>query len=278
MTASPGGVAGLAGSDRWAPLRRWERPLRHGTILASIAWVLLIALGRFDLGTDAWAYWLSGSVPWYEAEYGGVSTFNYSPAFGQVLAPFVLLPWPLFAAGWAGLMLASLFALGGRWGWALLFLPPVAFELYAGNVHLLLAVAIVVGFRYPAAWAFVLLTKVTPGVGLLWFAVRREWRRLFVALGVTAAIVAVSFALDPDAWSRWITYLVSAPGVSIGYPHVPIPLVVRLPISAGIVVWGALTDRRWTVPMAAMLALPVIWPGSLAMLVAIIPLHRRTTD
>ena len=49
-------------------------------------------------------------------------------------------------------------------------------ELAGGNISLLLAVAIVVGFRWPAAWAFVLLTKVTPGIGLLWFVVRREWR------------------------------------------------------------------------------------------------------
>ena len=44
-------------------------------------------------------------------------------------------------------------------------------------------VAIVLGFRWPFTWAFVLLTKVTPGVGLLWFAVRREWRSLAIALG-----------------------------------------------------------------------------------------------
>ena len=28
--------------------------------------------------------------------------------------------------------------------------------------------------RWPAAWAFVLLTKMTPGIGLLWFAFRRD--------------------------------------------------------------------------------------------------------
>ena len=36
------------------------------------------------------------------------------------------------------------------------------------------------------SWAFVLLTKVTPGIGLLWFAIRRRWRDLAIALGVTA--------------------------------------------------------------------------------------------
>ena len=47
----------------------------------------------------------------------------------------------------------------------LLALPPVALELYHGNIHLWIAAAIVLGFRYPWTWAFVLLTKVTPGVG-----------------------------------------------------------------------------------------------------------------
>ncbi len=61
-----------------------------------------------------------------------------------------------------------------------------------GNVHMLLALAIVLGFRWPATWSFVLLTKVTPGIGLLWFAVRREWRSLAIALGATAVLVTLS--------------------------------------------------------------------------------------
>ena len=96
----------------------------------------------------------------------------------------------------------NLIWLGGRgvrvlW---LLALPPVALELYHGNVHLWIAAAIVLGFRYPWTWAFVLLTKVTPGLGLVWFAARREWRSLAIALGVTAAIVAVSLVLDRQLW------------------------------------------------------------------------------
>ena len=83
----------------------------------------------------------------------------------------------------------------------LLAFPPVAIDLYHGNIHLLLAVAIVLGFRYPAAWAFVLLTKVTPGIGLLWFAARGEWRKLGIALGFTAAIVAVTFVFMPAGGS-----------------------------------------------------------------------------
>ena len=81
-------------------------------------------------------------------------------------------------------------------------------EVAGGNVSLLLAVAIVVGFRWPAAWALVLLTKLTPGIGLLWFAVRREWRSLAIALGATAAIVAVSFVILPDQWRDWVDVVI----------------------------------------------------------------------
>ena len=70
-------------------------------------------------------------------------------------------------------------------------------EIAGGNISLLLAVAIVWGFRWPWTWAFVLLTKITPGVGLLWFALRREWRQLAIALGATAAVAGG--VVRPDA-------------------------------------------------------------------------------
>ena len=71
--------------------------------------------------------------------------------------------------------------------WALAWLAffPVASELYHGNIDLILAAAIVAGFRWPVAWAVVLHTKLTPGIGLLWFAVRREWRPLLIAGAAT---------------------------------------------------------------------------------------------
>ena len=50
------------------------------------------------------------------------------------------------------------------------------------------------------------------------------------------------------------------------------PLLLRAPIGALIVIWGARTNRRWTVPVGCLLALPVIWYGSLAILVGVLPL------
>jgi hypothetical protein len=135
-------------------------------------------------------------------------------------------------------------------------------------VHFLIAAAIVLGFRAPAAWAFPILTKVTPGLGVLWFAVRREWRALGLALGGTAAVVAVSFALVPSAWSDWFAFLLASPGRSQ-------LLVPRTAIAAVLVAFGAATGRRWLVPVAIWLALPIVWVNSWVILLAAIRLRGR---
>jgi hypothetical protein len=99
-----------------------------------------------------------------------------------VLAParWLGVPWPAFLAAWTLLLLAVLRWLGGRWTLPLLFFPPVLGELWLGNVNLLIGAAIVIGFRWPAAWSFVILTKLTTGIGLVWCLVRalrarRRW-------------------------------------------------------------------------------------------------------
>src|SRR5207247_6135780 len=137
---------------------------------------------------------------------------------------------------WTVLLLAALTFLVGPvlLGAAVLLALP---ELLGGNITLLIAAALVVGFRWPAAWAFVLLTKVTPGVGLLWFAVRREWRSLGIALGTTAAVVVISAVVAPDAWLQWPGVLAGIAGRGGTWAAVPVPLLVRLPVAVAIIVW-----------------------------------------
>ena len=55
-------------------------------------------------------------------------------------------------------------------------------------------------------------SKVTPGIGLLWFLLRREWRSLAIALGTTLAIVVGSFLLAPSAWFDWYSFLRGSTG------------------------------------------------------------------
>ena len=71
-------------------------------------------------------------------------------------------------------------------------LPPAAGRLGATFARpKALAIACVlalVGLGWPAAWALPLLPKVTPGIGVVWFLVRREWRSLAIAVGLGIAV------------------------------------------------------------------------------------------
>jgi Glycosyltransferase family 87 len=230
---------------------------------------------------DTHAYW---AVPLNDlygaARAGGADAYLYAPAFAQALAPFKALPWPVFAGLWLLLMALCLVAIAGVWALLVAFIPPVLIELQAGNIHLPLALAIGLGLRYPATWAFVLLTKPTLGIGLLWFVVRREWRHLAMALGSTAAVVAVSFVIAPNAWPAWIEALAANAGHPISPDYsgvIHIPLLIRLPVAALTVIWGARTDRPWTIAVATTLALPILWINGLAVLLAA-PLLMRWDD
>jgi hypothetical protein len=256
-------------------LARFARPVRDGLIVVGLGraayyfFVQGIQPWTF-IGVDARAYWqVDLAHPYLTSGVGDVSAYLYSPAFAQVMAPFSLLPFPAFDALWTALLLVVCAWLIRPWPWAgLMLLLPISYELLVGNVNFLIAAAIVLGFRAPAAWAFPILTKVTPGLGVLWFAVRREWRALGLALGGTAAVVAVSFALVPSAWSDWFAFLLASPGRSQ-------LLVPRTAIAAVLVAFGAATGRRWLVPVAIWLALPIVWVNSWVILLAAIRLRGR---
>lgn len=255
------------------PLRR---ALRDGAVIAGLLFTaylfIIVAPQQGTVGFDTFAYWnVNGADP-YQAGVGGLGAFNYTPPIARLFDPFGALAWPTFLWLWLALLLGNIIWLGGRGHrviWLLAF-PPVALELYEGNVHIWIAAAIALGFRYPWTWGFVLLTKVTPGIGLLWFAVRREWRALGIALGVTGVIIVVSLLVDGQLWVDWLSFIASTPeGGSVAQFQIPIPLWIRLPVAAVLVAWGARTDRRWTVPVAATLALPVLWVSGFAICAAL---------
>ena len=107
-----------------------------------------------------------------------------------------------------------------------------------------------------------------PAVGLLWFVVRREWRSLAIAVGTIGVIVLASFIVSASAWIDWIRFLLASSGGS-EYP------VLRLALGAILVVIGAATGRRWLVPVAVLLALPVPYVNSWVILLAVIRLRDR---
>ncbi len=257
------------------------RAIRDGLIiagwLATFFTLTVVVSAAHSFAYDAYSYWSIDFNDLYGRAMSSnfaLGAFRYTPPIAFLFGPLGALPWWLFVWLWSALSVAILTWLGGRWSLVVLALPPVALELYHGNVHLLIAAAIALGFRFPWTWSFVILSKLSPGIGVLWFAARREWRSFAVALGATAVISAVTLVFAPDYWVDFVRSIQS----NLNEPQyfsIPPPAPIRIPIAIVLVIWGARTDRPWTVPVAAMLSLPIIWPHGLTVALAAIPFLRR---
>jgi hypothetical protein len=254
-------------------MRTGKRSMGRDAAILIVVCVAAMRLIGFFEATDAHAYYIAQLASPYTLGPAHTDAYLYSPAFLDVLAPFQLLPWPLFEAIWTLIIGLAVIATTGRW--ALVVIVMGVGDLLFGNVNLLIGAALVASFRYPAAWSFIVLTKVTPGIGLLWLAARREWRALAIALGATATLITLSVLADAEPWAGWINIL----GVGAAHPYqcsdtslqcilFQPPLIVRLAGAALLTVWGARTGRRWVLPLAVGLALPVLWGGALFAIVA----------
>ena len=234
--------------------------------IAVLAW--FAAFGGSWVAYDAYAYWSVDPKAPYHFDFSPdqFGAFRYSPAIAQLFSLFHLLPWPAFAIGWFVFLALVVAWLGRRWSLAVLVFVPIVWDAYLGNIEILLAAAMVLGFRKPAAWLFVLLTKVTPGIGLLWFVARREWRNLAIALGATALIVGISYVIAPALWLEWPRSILAVQG-----RPAPVATVARVLGAALLVIWGARTNRPWTVIVAGTLALAWLDIKTTALLVGLAP-------
>ena len=249
-------------------LRRRRRMLDRTLRVAFVVVLVIFTILRPIPAGDAHAYWAVNPVDPYTRAVATTDAFTYPPPAALFFSVLGQLPFEVFEAGWTLLIGFALLWLTGPWALLFLVIPVVASDLYLGNIHVLLAAAVVGSLRRPELWAIPLLTKPTVGVGLLWFLVRGEWRKLAIAIGVTGAVAAVTHLVAPNLWPMWINYVLDtgvAPDVGRAY-WIPIPLLIRLPAAALLVIWGARTNRPWTLPTAAMLGLPVLWMVGLAML------------
>ena len=217
---------------------------------------------------DAHAYWLADG---YGRQANTQDAFLYSPPVLMVSRVLHELPWPVFLELYSAAIAIGVWILAGPFTPFVLFTPQVASEITLANIHVFLALVAVYGLRWPGLWAFALLTKVTPGVGLLWFVARGEWQSLRIALGVTTVIALPTMIFAPDLWAGWFAILATGPVGTSGM----IPLAVRLPIAAALVIVGARRDWPIVLPVASMLALPVLWDvHGLSMLLGVIAVAR----
>jgi hypothetical protein len=276
---------------------RLATPLRLGSLtlppptlvlLAAIGGALLtvVAVSRWAVPSDELAYWLAAKrlvagVPLYDLSLavGAPYAYWYPPPLAQVLAPFTLVvPDMLFVVAWTGLLLACLYLLGDRKilvALALVAYVPVAVELWYRNVHLVLAVLIVLALRRNALfWIPAAAIKITPVLGLVYLLARGRIREALVVGAVGMGVLAVSVLISPSAWAQFLE-LVGVQGTVSGASLVPIPFPVRLAAATILaVIAGRLGGRRGEVLLVVALVIgnPTLWMTAFSMLVAIVPL------
>jgi hypothetical protein len=264
-----------AGMDRFGTgIQRYGRPIRDGLMLVGVLRALFYFFGQgiqpwTFWGIDARAYWGIDLAHPYTGNLGIHSAFLYSPAFAQLMAPFSLLPYEAYLVLWTALLAGVALWLAKPWPPILVMLClPVIYEVFVGNIHLLIAAAVVLAFRAPWLYAYPVWAKLTPGIGIGWWFVRAEWRKFVVAMAAVIGVGLVSFVLQPTAWADWIEFL----RVNTAANDFLLPRVV---IAAGLVTFGGLTGRRWLVPVGVWLALPVIYVNSWVILLAVVRLRAR---
>lgn len=234
------------------------------------ALVIGIMLGLLPYGPREWtmgdgAAWYFVHTPYdWSDRPAGVAEYRYSPAFLLLTEPLRWMPFELYRVAWVGLHLAAVAWLGP---WTIL----LAFDdIVVGNINTFLAVGVVLAVRGQAwTWALPLLTKVTPGVGVLYHVGRREWRAVAVALGVTTLVVLLAWPLG--LWTDWVGSLAAG---TTNYQTIDVlaPLPVRIVVGA--VLCLAAARWVWLLPVGMIVAMPGLWPASFALLAAIPRLRR----
>ena len=257
-------------------LRRptWRRPallLRFAAL--AVVGFHVIAFGMWSPGSDAAIYYRAEMDDLYTGSIF-TETFNYSPAFAWWTQPLQGLPFEAFRTLVVAIdMIGLVFLIGPVFTAVVLLaqLLPIWMEFQLGNLNFAIAAALVLGFRHTGWYAAPILSKVTPGIGLVWFAARREWRSLAVAGAVTLAVALPSLVLHLDAWREFFASLLSNAALDA---QIGAPLILRVGLAAAVVSWGAWTDRPWTVPVGTALVAHVNGNGWLIVLGAV-PLLRE---
>jgi hypothetical protein len=289
-------------------LRRLFEPISIGSrTLPGVGLVALAAIGLFLLAVvaafewvhfnDEHAYWLAGArLASGQALYDPTAAPNtpfaywYPPPLAQVLAPITgILSADAFSAIWTALLLGCLWWLGGRnvlVALALVAFLPVAVELRVRNVHLVIAVLMVLALR--RSWAFwvpAAAIKITPVLGCAYLVAAGRWRDA-VKVGVLGmAVLGVSVALGPGAWRQFLDVVGTRAGTD-GGSLVAIPFAVRFAAGAALAIAGGVVAARATAKgrtelggeillvLGLTIANPTLWATAFSLLVAIVPLWR----
>lgn len=262
--------------------------------LAAFGGVLLaVIVGLFWRSpNDSLAYWLAGErLAAGEPIFVGTDrafapyAYHYAPPLAQFLAPLTLvIPTIGYLTAYRVVLLLATWQLAGR-----RFLPmlaligflPLALELRFENVHVLMALTVVLGLtRWPWLFAIAAVIKVSPGLGVVYLALRGRWRDAILSGVLGVAIVAVSVVLDPGLWRAFFDTVLTQADAT-GNSLLPFPYLVRAALGLGLTVAGGLIGRRTgeLLLVAGMtMANPNLALNGLAVLVAAVPIWRAGPD
>jgi hypothetical protein len=276
----------LAGSRDWQRIALVVLAAIGGALLA-----IVVVLFWQNPG-DNYAYWLAAQrlvagEPVYvtgEAAFAPYA-YHYTPPLAQVLAPLTLfLPSIAYIIGYRVLEILTVWYLAGRAMLpmlALIAFLPVAIELRFENVHLFMAVAIVLAlWRWPLLFAVAAIVKVSPGLGIVYLVLRRRFRDAAIAVVVGAAICAVSYVLSPNLWQEFLAAIGDRAGMT-GNSLIPVPYVVRAIAGLVLAVAGGIVGRRrgeLLLVLAITAANPNLALNGFAVLAAAVPVWRAGPD
>jgi hypothetical protein len=234
---------------------------------------------------DNLAYWLAGQrlaagLPVYvsgEAAFAPYA-YHYPPPLAQALAPLTMVvPTLAYLVAYRALELLVTWDLAGRRMLpmlALIAVLPVAVELRFENVHLFVALGIVVGLRrWPWLFAVGAVVKLSPGLGIVYLLLRRRWRDAVVASVIGLVIVGVSGALDANLWRAWLDSVLGRADI-VGNSLLPFPYVARGCRTRAAVAGGAIGRRRGELVLVLGIALanPGLAMNGLAVFAAALPI------
>jgi hypothetical protein len=259
-------------------------------LLAAIGGLLLlvVATTSWQVGSDEQAYWqaarrLAAGQPLYDAAAAPNMPFAYwyPPPLAQVLVPFTsLITADVFSVAWTVLLLGCLWWLGGRnilVALALIAFLPVAVELRTRNVHLILAVLVVLALR--RSWVFwvpAAALKIAPVLGAVYLmAAGRVREALWVTL-LGAAVLVISVALAPGAWMDFLGVVGARAGAD-GGALIAIPYPMRFGAGAVLAgLGGRIGGHTGEVLLVIGLTIanPTLWVAALSILAAVVPLLR----
>jgi|GEM_PF-1654809 len=263
------------GPNKKSPADGRARALHLGAVtLALTGWVLGVGVfvyltasnGGLVVGGDLDAYLRAGDDlvagdPVYIDQIGEVGAFNYAPPWAVLFGALSWVPDMVMQLGLMLLSLLSIRYVAGSWLWSgLVLLYPVSvMVLMAGNIEFLIAAAVVLAAHGRAEpLTFMALAKISPILGVP----PARWRQAVAVLAVSLLVTLPWLHL----WPEWIEYLLRQPS-SIDL-HIGPPWYLRLPFALALL----LLRRPWASALAVIVAMPLLWLGTLVILSSVVRL------